>query len=399
MRVLLTTIPERGHFTPLIPLGQALVGAGHAVAVATAESFGAVVERADFEHVPAGIDSREARRRLLQRHPEFAELPADQAWRVVTDLFIGQFGVALLEDSDRVLAWRPDVVVREEGEFAGPILAARAGVPWVDQGWGPLRPTELVTRAAEALAPMWVSLGLDPDPTGGAYRWLYLDPCPPSLQFPHANDVAVLHRIRPVPPLPVNTDGAPSWLEQLGDRRAVYVTLGTVPVFADDVAFFQASIEALRDQDVEIIVTVGPAGNPVALGPQPPTVHVERFIPQALVLPHCAAVVTNGGSGSTLGALAAGVPVIAVGDFRSPSQVRNGQAVADRGAGRALARADVTPQRLRDEIRAVLDEPSYRRVAQQIATEIAEMPTPNDAADLVARLVEHGQPLLRSQST
>jgi len=399
MRVLLTTIPERGHFTPLIPLGQALVGAGHAVAVATAESFGAVVDRVGFEHVPAGIDSREALRRRLERHPEFAELPADQAWRVVTDYFIGQFAVALLEDSDRVLAWRPDVVVREEGEFAGPILAARARVPWVDHGWGPLRPTDLVTRAAEALGPLWVSQGLDPDPTGGAYRWLYLDPCPPSLQFPHADDVAVLHRIRPVSPLPVDADGAPSWLEQLGDRRAVYVTLGTVPFFAGDVAFFQAAIAALRDQDVEVIVTVGPAGDPMALGPQPPNVHVERFIPQALVLPHCAAVVTNGGSGSTLGALAAGVPVIAVGDFRSPSQIRNGQAVADRGAGRALPRADVTPQRLRDAIRAVLDEPSYRQVAQQIATEIAEMPSPNDAADLVARLVEHGQALLRSQST
>jgi UDP:flavonoid glycosyltransferase YjiC (YdhE family) len=288
------------------------------------------------------------------------------------------------------------VVVREEGEFAGPLLAALAKVPWVDQGWGPIRPTELVERAAAALAPIWTAHGVEPDPTGGAYRWLYIDPCPPSLQFPHADDVAVLHRIQPVSPVPSDDDGVPDWLDRVKQRRAVYVTLGTVPLFANDSAFFRTAIEALSDEDVEIVITLGPSGDPDALGPQPSHVHVERFIPQAVVLPYCDAAITNGGSGSTLGALAAGVPVLAVGDFRSPSQVRNGQAVNERGAGRTLARADVTATRLRDGIRALLFEPSYRDVARRIATEVAEMPSPADTAELVERLADDRTPLYRT---
>jgi len=98
---------------------------------------------------------------------------------------------------------------------------------------------------------------------------------------------------------------------------------------------YRVALDAVAGLPIRVLLTIGAELPMEMLGEVPSNVHVERFIPQALVLPHCAAVVTNGGSGSTLGALAAGVPIIAVGDFRSPSQIRNGQAVADRGAGRA----------------------------------------------------------------
>lgn len=388
MRVLLTTIPGHGHFTPLVPLGRALVDAGHDVAVATAAAFGPVVERAGFEHLAAGIENAEAHARALERHPDLVDLPQDQGWRVITDRFIEQDATAMLEDAELLLSWRPDVLVREEGEFAGPLIAAMADVPWVDHGWGPIRPAELVERAAVALAPVWAAHGMEPDPTGGAYRWLYLDPCPPSLQFAHAADVPVLHRIRPVS-RPIS-DGAaiPEWLERVIQRRAVYITLGTVPVFANDPDFFMIAIEALSSEDVEIVVTVGPEGDTAMLGHQPPHVHVERYISQGLVLPHCDLAITNGGSGSTIGALAAGVPVLAVSDFRSPSQVRNGQAIAERGAGRTIARDEATVGRLRDAIKVLLHDDSYRAVARRMGDEIADMPSPRETTKLLEHLVQ-----------
>jgi UDP:flavonoid glycosyltransferase YjiC (YdhE family) len=396
VRVLFTSIPAHGHFAPLIPLGHALLDAGHIVGVATAETFGPVVEREKFEHLSAGIDRQEARRRALLRHPDLFELPEDQAWRIVTEGFIEQDAVAFLDDAERILTWSPDVVVREEGEFSGPLVAAMAGVPWVDHGWGPLRPTELVERAAEALAPIWRAHGVEPDQNGGAYRWLYLDPCPASLQFTHADEVAVLHRIRPVSPAPFESAALPEWLDRVRERPAVYITLGTVPAFANDASFFLAAISALGPENVEIVVTVGPTGDPDALGPQPSHVHVERFVPQSLVLPHCDLAITNGGSGSTMGALAAGVPVLAVGNFRSPSQIRNGQALAESGAGRTLARADATPSRLRDEVRSLRRDHSYGGVARRIAAEIAAMPSPADVVPLIERLTQHRKAMLRT---
>ena len=44
------------------------------------------------------------------------------------------------------------------------------------------------------------------------------------------------------------------------------------------------------------------------LGAQPAHVRAERFVPQSEELPHCDLVISHGGSGSVLGALAHGLP-------------------------------------------------------------------------------------------
>lgn len=383
----MTTIPQYGHLRPLVPLVQALEDAGHQVAVATASSFGDVVAGMGLQHVPAGIAWDEAVRRGLAGHPDVASLSAEErSRRVIPDFFVGICAPALLDDAERLLEWRPDVVIREEGEFAGSVLAALAGVPCVDHGWGPMRPREQVEAATRALAPIWEQAGLESSASGGAYEWLYLDPCPPSLQFAHADEVASRHPIRPATPRP-SADTRPAWLSGLGDRVA-YVTLGTVATFTADTEFLKAATEALRDEDVEVVVTVGPHGDPAALGEQPASVHVERFVPQSEVLAHCVVAVTNGGSGSMLGALSAGVPLLVVPGTLAPSQLRNAQAVHAAGAGRMLGRSDASVQRLNIELRTLLEHGSFRATAQRIAAEIAAMPPPARAVELIERLVE-----------
>jgi hypothetical protein len=61
-------------------------------------------------------------------------------------------------------------------------------------------------------------------------------------------------------------------------------------------------IEAVRDEDIALIVTVGRHNDPASLGPQPDHVFVHRYIPQGVLLPRCDGVITHGGSGTTLGA-------------------------------------------------------------------------------------------------
>jgi UDP:flavonoid glycosyltransferase YjiC (YdhE family) len=387
MRALLTTNPLSGHFRPLVPLAEALMDVGHEIAVASAESFGDVVADAGFELIAAGIDAEEAEERRLWRHPDWGELSIEErSERVIPDFFVDVYARAMLDDSERLLEWRPDVVVREEGEFAGPVLAGLAGVPCVDHGWGPLRPTEQVEAAARALGPIWHSAGLESSLSGGAYEWLYLDPCPGSLQFPRIHEIGPRQAIRPAAPRP-SAEQRPVWIERLRDR-VVYVTLGTVSRFAADIEFLRAAIAALQDQNVEIVVTVGPNGDPAVLGDQPASVHVERFVPQLDVLAHCLLAVTNGGSGATLGALSAGVPMLIVPGGISPSQTRNAQAVAQAGAGRTITRSDATVQGLRTEINMLLNGDSYRTAARRIAEEIAAMPAPAQAVEAIEKLTE-----------
>jgi UDP:flavonoid glycosyltransferase YjiC (YdhE family) len=86
-----------------------------------------------------------------------------------------------------------------------------------------------------------------------------------------------------------------------------------------------------------------------------------------------------------LGALAAGVPLVIVPNS-SPSQLRNAQAVAVSGSGRALDRTDATVERLGSELRTVLQDRSYQTAARRVAGEIATMPTPEEVVGLIESL-------------
>jgi len=130
-------------------------------------------------------------------------------------------------------------------------------------------------------------------------------------------------------------------------------------------------------------MTVGP-NDPASLGPVPANARVERFIPQDALLPFCAVVVSNGGAGSTMGALAAGVPMLIVPAIAA-SQTRNAQAVARCGAGRAIDRDAINRDVVRREVRLLLDDLTYAQVARTIADEIVAMPEP---AALVPTLEE-----------
>jgi UDP:flavonoid glycosyltransferase YjiC (YdhE family) len=384
VRALLTTVPGYGHFMPLVSLGRALASEGHTVGVATAESLRPLVDREGFEFVSVGAFP------LAADAPDPEQDDPTALRNEFRAIFVEWWATSFLSDADTAIGWRPDVLVREEGEFGAPVLAAELDIPCVDVGWGPLRPPELVDEVGAAMEPLWQERGLQPDPLNGTYHWLYVDPCPPSLQSPHALAIATRHLMRPVTSRP-SPNELPDWLVAL-ERPAVYVTLGTVPKFADDGPFFLAAIEALKDADVEVIVTVGPRGDPDAYASESPRVHVERFIPQAAVLPHCIAAITNGGSGATMGALAHGVPVLAVSDRRSPSQVRNGEALAACGAGRHLARGELTPDGLGREIHALLSDGRHRDAAAKVAAEIVAMPDPSDVAAAVEHIVATGSP-------
>jgi MGT family glycosyltransferase len=131
-------------------------------------------------------------------------------------------------------------------------------------------------------------------------------------------------------------------------------------------------------------VTVGPHIDPSELGPQPPHVRVEGYLPQAEVLPGCDVVVTHGGSGSVLGALAHGLPLVVL--PMGADQPLNAARCEAVGVGRSLDALGATPADVRDAVAAVLHEPSYRRSAERLRDEIAALPEPAEALKLVEAL-------------
>jgi UDP:flavonoid glycosyltransferase YjiC (YdhE family) len=128
-----------------------------------------------------------------------------------------------------------------------------------------------------------------------------------------------------------------------------------------------------------------------ALGAPPPNVHVEQWVPQAAVLAHASAVVCHGGSGTTLGALAAGIPLVVVPLFAD--QPENARRVAEVGAGIAVGpeapsesiRSTVDPAAVREAVEAVLADGGYQAAAARLADEIRALPTADAALEALAR--------------
>lgn len=131
-------------------------------------------------------------------------------------------------------------------------------------------------------------------------------------------------------------------------------------------------------------MTVGRDVDPAELGPQPANVRVERWVPQHELLPQCSLVVSHGGSGSVLGALAHGLPMVLL--PLGADQPLNAERCATLGVARVLDAVSVTPAQVREAANAVLAEARHRVAAGRLRDEIAALPDPADAVHRIERL-------------
>ncbi len=371
--------PE-GHFRPLVPLARACTDAGHDVAFATAGVFGDRVESAGFRVLAPGMDQAELSARHAPHRRQLLTLPPDERRPYgFSSRFATIDAPAKLEELRAAATeWKPDLIVHESADLAAPIVAAVLGVPSVHHGFGRLVPRACYERSAAGTDPLWLSQGLDPEPLCGMFRGRYIDICPPSLQSETLPaDVPVL-RLRPSEPVDINGASTP-WDVRLPERPIIYVTLGTA---FNDPSIFRLLLAALADLDCNVLATIGRGNDPASFEPLPENAVVERYIPQAQVLPHANLVVGHGGSGSTLGALAHGLPQLLL--PQGADQFENANACRAIGAARMLVPDQLTGDAVRAEIVLLLDDRSYGERAREIAGEIVAMPS---AAHVVPLLI------------
>ena len=385
MRLLFTTNALLGHFHPLVPLAEAARRRGHEVRFAGAALLGPAVERAGFRLEAAGPPADAG---VGGRFPELLALPpaerANFAWR---HNFADQRAAAMVPDLLAIgRAWRPALFVREDAELGACVAAEVLGLPHAAVQATAFRP-RLAAVVAEPLARLRAAHGLPPDPAGAMlYRHLYLVTVPPALLPPEVSAAlpATACAIRPVPFDRSGDEALPPWMAELPARPSVYLTLGTI--FGGRADVFAPFVRGLADAPVNLIVTVGRNGDPASLGPLPPNTRVERYVPQTLLLPRCAAVVFHGGSGTMISALQHGLPLVVV--PLAADQPENAARSAAAGAARVVLPADLTPDVARAAVLEVLGDPAYRRNAERVRDEIAALPSPDDAVRLLEGLVE-----------
>ena len=376
MRILFTSNPLVGHVFPLLPLMYAARNAGHEVMVATGAELIPELRTRGFSTWTVGPSFEDAATELQRSTTDPGAAPGTELARDAVFLFARPSVRRAHELIPRAASWGPDMVISEVLEFAGREVALSLGALPVTHGFGTHVP-ESARLARIILDHLSSQLGT-PSRQHAFDTGIYVDPCPPSLQAGGLSSMDTWLIQPGTGELPAGHELPQSILE-LPDRPVVYLTLGTV---FNDPDLVRTVLDAIEDLPISIVVTTGPGADPALLGPRPSHVAVVEFVPQALVLPCASAVVSHTGSGTMLGALAAGVPQVCL--PRGADQFANAERVRSAGAGVRLLPDEVSPERLRAAVQAVLHDQTYAQAAKALQVEIGAMPT---AAEVLGDLV------------
>jgi UDP:flavonoid glycosyltransferase YjiC (YdhE family) len=372
VKILVVATPGAGHVNPMLPLIGAFLAQGDEVTVAAGEDPGGAVARTGAAFRAAGRGEMEwfhdLQARVLHGQPGDGITPE----RINHYFFPRLFAeVAAPDMIDEVIAigreFGPDLLVFETYALAGPLAAEVLGVPGVHHLISPMLPHEVSELADDAVSPMWRSFDRSTPGYGGLYRGTTIELSPPSLEgqtVPAGESLAM----RPAP--------LPATEPVRADPPCVYLTLGTF--FGRNTEVFRTVLAGLAEEDIEVVVTVGADNDPAAIDPVPANARVERFVPQAGLLPRCSAVIHHGGSGTMYGSLAHGLPQVVL--PQGADNFLNGGLLARSGAGLSIGPEQLTGEAVRDAVRSVLTDPSYRDTARQLADELAALSEPRAVA-------------------
>ena len=394
----MTTWDGAGTTPPLMSVARALVSRGHTVRVLADPVLKTDVEAAGAEH----ITWREAPHRTDRaREGDFvrdwdAAHPAEGFAHMRDRLAVGP-AAAFARDVREELTHRRPAAVLTELLLFGPVVAAEAaGVPCVvlnptinvipapdvpPFGFGLLPPSNDAERRQQAELGRAVMEGWDEAlpalNTARAEQGL------PALE--HVLDqgrsvarVLVLTSRAfdfrgPLPPMVKHVGPrlddpiwAETWTQPPGSDPLVLVALSSNFQAQEDM--LRRIIAALGCLPIRGVVTTGLGVDPGSFQ-APPNVQVIKAAPHRQVLKEASLVVTHAGHGSTIKALAAGVPLVCLPMGRDQLDVA--ARVVHAGAGLRLE-PDASAQEIADAIRRVLDGGEYRAAAQRIAGVIAD---------------------------
>lgn len=382
MRILFSSTRGSGHLQPLLPYVRGLLDRNHEVVVAAPADVSHTLRDAGFAHAPFDHPGDDALAPIWAR---LRGLSGDDAVVVtVCEIFAGLNAKAALPKlQETIRVWRPDLVVRESIEFAALVAADVAGVPHacVQVHLGSVE-ERLLAQAVGPVDGLRRHAGLAPDGGDSLRAEPIFTAFPASLDVPSTGArVRTPFRVRAVEDKP--SLATPPWAPAADKTPLLYITFGTIAGGSPHVrAVYRTALDAVAGLPVRALLTTGNGMEPGALGDIPANVHVEAWVPQRDILPHVTALVCHGGSGTVVGALGAGLPMVVVPLFAD--QPDNARRIVAVGAGIALSAPDA--HALRAAIESLLGDAQLRRGARKIADDIAALPTMDSAVDALVAM-------------
>jgi rhamnosyltransferase subunit B len=416
LRVVLTTFGSLGDLHPYLAVGAELARRGHDVVIATSAYY-----RQKIEALGLGFHAVRPDADVALGKPDVMRRAMDQ--KLGGETVIRELVMPYLRESyaDLSVACQgADVLVGHMLTYTARLVSEKTGIPWASSmlqpiglfsAWDPpVLPDAGWLRRLRWLGP-WFHRAVFRigrrmvRPWGEPWHRLRAElGLPPTMDDPvfegqHSPDlVLILFSKVLAPPQPdwpraAVTCGFP-FLDDAGadvpPTLASFLDAGPPPIVFtlgssavhDPGSFYETGAEAARRLGRRAALLVGRDAKPPAS--LPPGVAAFDYAPFSALFPRAAAIVHQGGVGTTAQALRAGVPMLVM--PYSHDQPDNAARVCRLGVARTISRERFTPDRATREIGRLLADPSYAARASEVGRLVRQEDGARAAADAIARM-------------
>jgi len=379
------SIPAHGHVNPSLGVVRELVSRGHRVSYAIPESFAATV-------AATGAEPKLWTSVLPTEDDEWPEELVDQLRPFFDDAV-----QALPQLADAYRDDVPDLVLHDIGSFPAVVLARGWGVPAVQLSPCMVAWDGYVEEVMEPTREL-----IRQSPGGAEYQdafadWLRAN----GITEPNSDRVFRLPR-RSVVLIPKAMQPHADRVDESvysfvgscqGDRadqgewhrpgnadQVLLVSLGSA--FTNEPGFYRDCIEAFGGlAGWHVVLQIGKFVDEAELGEIPANFEVHRWVPQQAILRQADAFITHAGMGGAQEGLASGVPMVAV--PQAADQFMNAEVLQELGVGRHLPKEEAGPEKLRELVLALVDDPAVVARLAEVRASMATEGGARRAADLI----------------
>ncbi|WP_337174021.1 nucleotide disphospho-sugar-binding domain-containing protein [Paludisphaera sp.] len=402
-------IPVPGHFYPSSALARKLMSRGHEVVYFELPDFEQRVRGAGLDYRPIGRAAYPPGS-LRELDERLGRLKGREALRFTIERMARTAVMILDEVPAAAREARIDALVIDQCQVAGSTLAERLGVPYVSTAaalpinldpsvppfqfawrhgrgaasrlrnrlgnWLIGRVIRPVVTAVDQRRREWGMAPLEWETA--LSRLAQVSQLPAALELPGRVVPPSFHHTGPWTDPEARAPVDFPW-DRLNGRLLAYVSMGTLQNQVGTT--FRTIAAACDGMGLQLAISLGGGGDPKALGDLPGDPIVVGFAPQLDLIRRSTLTISHGGLNTTLESLTCGVPTVVLPVTNDQPGV--GVRVEAAGVGRSIPVSRATVPRVREAVRAVLDDPSYRGRAEAMRSHIAGADGLNRAADAI----------------
>ena len=418
-RIVLNTWGSFGDVHPYMAVALELRARGHRPVIATMEVYRERMEAAGLEIAPV-------RPNIPQPKEQDEELIAKiMEPRTGPQFLMEQIVYPAVRDAyqDLLVAVKDaDILITHPAAPAGPLVGRKTGLPWISTVLAPLSffsvydppippVMQWTTKVFSLLGPRFLKLFFDAmkreykaKPVAEFRAELGIpDYGNPMFEGQHSplRVLAMFSKVfaAPQPDWPPQTEitgfcfyngdnesPLPPELSDFLDSGPppIVFTLGSSAVWVGR-DFYRESIEAAKQLGQRAVLLIGDERNHPG-DKLPDNMIAVDYVAYDLLMPRASVVVHHGGVGTTSHGLLAGVPTLIV-PFAF-DQSDNAEHAQRLGVSRTVYRNKYRAPRVANELRKLLEEPSFAHKAKEVGRQLRQENGPARAADVIEQLLE-----------